>query len=115
MTFGWGLLMTLWLPLIDSAKSYQSVFTSLNKVLPKNHNCINSLNVTSPQRLLLNYYTDIKLQTFETTNQLNCNYYLIQDVKGTGKMQPDSEWKQVWNGKRPADRKESFRLFKRIN
>lgn len=114
MTFGWGLLMTLWLPLIDSAKSYQTVFLSMNKVLPKTYNCMNSLDVGKPQGLLLNYYTNIQLQAFETTQQLNCDFYLLQDEKGIGKMQPGQEWKQIWVGKRAADRKEAFRLFQRI-
>ncbi len=114
MTFGWGLLMTLWLPLIDSAKSYQSVFLSMNKVLPKTYNCMNSLDVAQPQALLLNYYTNIQLQPFEITQQLNCDFYLLQDVKGVGRMQPGQEWKQIWAGKRAADRKEGFRLFQRI-
>ncbi len=114
MTFGWSLLMTLWLPLIDSAKSYQAVFLGMNKVLPKTYNCMNSLDVGQPQRLLLNYYTNIQLQPFETTQQLNCDFYLLQDVKGVGKMQPGQEWKQIWIGKRAADRKEGFRLFQRV-
>jgi 4-amino-4-deoxy-L-arabinose transferase-like glycosyltransferase len=114
MTFGWGLLMTLWLPLIDSAKSYQAVFLSMNKVLPKTYNCMNSLDVGQPQSLLLNYYTNIQLQPFETTQQLNCDFYLLQDVKGMGKMQPGQEWEQIWAGKRAADRKEGFRLFQRV-
>lgn len=114
MTFGWGLLMTLWLPLIDSAKSYHTVFLSMNKVLPKTYNCMNSLDVGQPQGLLLNYYTNIQLQPFETTQQLNCDFYLLQDVKGEGKMQPGQEWKQIWSGKRAADRKEGFRLFQRV-
>jgi 4-amino-4-deoxy-L-arabinose transferase-like glycosyltransferase len=114
MTFGWGLLMTLWLPLIDAAKSYQAVFIGMNKVLPKTYNCMNSLDVGQPQSLLLNYYTNIQLQPFETTQQLNCDFYLLQDVKGVGKMQPGQEWKQIWIGKRAADRKEGFRLFQRI-
>ena len=114
MTFGWGLLMTLWLPLLDSAKSYQPVFASLNNALPKNYNCVSSLNVAQPQRLLLNYYTNIKLQPFETTQQLSCDLYLLQDVKGIGDMHPGQEWQLLWKGRRTADRKESFRLFKRI-
>jgi 4-amino-4-deoxy-L-arabinose transferase-like glycosyltransferase len=114
MTFGWGLLMTLWLPLIDSAKSYQAIFIDMNKVLPKTYNCINSLSVGQPQRLLLNYYTNIQLQPFEATQQLTCDFYLLQDVKGVGKMQPGQEWKQIWIGKRAADRKEGFRLFQRV-
>lgn len=112
MTLGWSLLMTLWLPLIDSAKSYESVFTSLEKAIPRHHNCINSLDVGKPQRMLFNYYTNIKLRPVEDTKQLNCNLYLIQDSKGFGKMQPSEEWKLIWHGKRPADRKEGFRLYR---
>lgn len=115
MTFGWTLLMSLWLPLLDSAKSYQSVFTSLNNALPNEYNCVNSLGVGQQQQLLLHYYTDIKLQPFESTQKLDCNFYLLQDVRGVGKMQPGQEWSLIWSGKRTADRKESFRLFKRIN
>ena len=115
MTFGWGLLMTLWLPLIDSAKSYQPVFSSLQKALPKKYVCVNSLNIGQSQLMLVNYYTNIKLQPFETTQRLDCNFYLIQDEKGTGKLQPGPEWKLKWSGKRTADRKESFRLFQRLN
>lgn len=113
MTFVWSLLMTLWLPLIDSAKSYQSVFTSMQKALPKKYICMNSLNVADPQRLLLNYYTNIELKPFETTHELSCDLYLLQDVRGIGRMQPSDEWKLLWSGKRPADRKEVFRLFQR--
>jgi 4-amino-4-deoxy-L-arabinose transferase-like glycosyltransferase len=115
MTFVWGLLMTLWLPLIDSAKSYKPVFTSLNKALPNHYSCINSLNVAQPQRLLLNYYTNIKLQPFEATQQLSCDLYLFQDVKGVGTMHPGQDWKLIWSGKRTADRKEGFRLFQRVS
>jgi 4-amino-4-deoxy-L-arabinose transferase-like glycosyltransferase len=114
MTFGWGLLMTLWLPLLDSAKSYQPVFAGLDNALPKNHTCINSLNVAQPQRLLLNYYTDIKLQPFEISQQLSCDFYLLQDVKDVGEMHPGQEWQLIWKGRRTADRKESFRLFQRL-
>lgn len=112
MTFGWGLLMTLWLPMIDSAKSYRPLFASMSKALPKSYHCVNSLNVGQAQRLLLNYYTDIRLQPFEWTQRLSCDLYLIQDERGTGKMQPGAEWQLIWKGKRITDRKESFRLFK---
>jgi 4-amino-4-deoxy-L-arabinose transferase-like glycosyltransferase len=111
MTFGWGLLMTLWLPLLDSAKSYQPVFDSLSKALPKEYRCINSLNVAQSQRLLLNYHTNIELRPFETTQKLDCDLYLLQDVRGTGKMQPGQDWNLIWTGKRVADRREGFRLY----
>lgn len=113
MTFSWGLLMTLWLPWIDAAKSYQPVFASMMQAVPASTSCINSLEIGQSQRQLMHYYTGINLQEFEKTNQLNCNYYLIQDTRGSAKMQPSDEWKLIWHGKRKADRKESFRLFER--
>jgi 4-amino-4-deoxy-L-arabinose transferase-like glycosyltransferase len=113
MTFGWSLLMTLWLPWIDSAKSYEPVFTGIYKVLPANTSCINSLGVGQSQRMLFSYYTSINLKSVETTELLDCNFYLIQDERGVAKMQPADEWKLIWRGKRAAERKESFRLFQR--
>lgn len=115
MTFGWTLLMTLWLPLIDSAKSYQPVFAGLAHAMPTDYRCINSLNVGQSQRLLLHYHTNISLRPFEDTQELSCDFYLLQDTKGMGKMQPGQEWEMIWSGRRIADRKEGFRLFRRIN
>ncbi|MEO6117641.1 MAG: glycosyl transferase, partial [Methylotenera sp.] len=78
------------------------------------YTCINSLNAGQAQRMLFEYYTNIKLRPFEISQQLNCDLYLIQDERGSGKMQPGSEWTLIWSGKRPADRKESFRLFQLV-
>lgn len=114
MTFSWVLLMTLWLPMIDSAKSYQQTFISMKQALPKHYQCINSLNVGLQQRLLLNYHTNITLIPFEESQTLTCDFYLLQDTKGSGIMQPGSEWQKIWAGRRNADRKEGFRLFKRV-
>lgn len=113
MTFSWSLLMALWLPWINSAKSYEPVFSSIYKKLPADTSCINSLGVGQSQRLLFSYYTSINLKSIEADAQLACNFYLIQDERGIAKMQPGDEWKLIWQGKRAADRKESFRLFER--
>ncbi|MGB4812984.1 MAG: glycosyl transferase [Methylophilaceae bacterium] len=115
MTFCWVLLMTLWLPMIDAAKSYSSTFTSLKQVLPMQYNCINSLNVALPQRLLLNYHANITLIPFEESQALSCDFYLLQDAKDSGVMQPGAEWQKIWAGRRNADRKEGFRLFRRVS
>jgi 4-amino-4-deoxy-L-arabinose transferase-like glycosyltransferase len=111
MTFGWSLLMSLWLPWIDTAKSYEPVFSGIYKMLPANTSCVNSLGVGQSQRMLFSYYTSINLKSVETTELLNCNFYLIQDERGVARMQPSDDWRLIWQGKRAADRKESFRLF----
>ena len=115
MTCVWTLLMTLWLPMIDSARSYNGVFTQLKNVLPKEYACITSNHLGESQRDLLHYYANVKTQAFETEQNLNCDLYLIQDEKGREKIEPGSDWKLIWNGKRISDRRESFRLFQRVN
>ncbi|WP_047539762.1 ArnT family glycosyltransferase [Methylotenera versatilis] len=115
MTCVWTLLMTLWLPMIDSARSYSTVFTQFKNALPEKYACIISNGLGESQRDLLHYYTDIKTQAFETEQNLNCDLYLIQDEKGSKKIEPGADWKLIWDGKRISDRRESFRLFQRVN
>jgi 4-amino-4-deoxy-L-arabinose transferase-like glycosyltransferase len=112
ITTAWSLLVILWLPWIDSAKSYQGVMTSLEAALPKRYACMNSRNLGSAQTALLYYYTDIRTQPFETTQRLDCDLYLIQDERAAKKVKPGTGWKLIWKGKRAADRRESFRLYR---
>ena len=111
MTCVWTLLMTLWLPLIDSARSYQAVFSSFSKALPANYSCVKSQNLGAAQRDLLHYYTDIKTLNAESEQALTCDLYLIEDEKGHDKIEPNSDWRLIWSGKRASERRESFRLF----
>ncbi|HAJ70654.1 MAG TPA: glycosyl transferase [Methylophilaceae bacterium] len=111
MTCVWTLLMTLWLPMLESARSYSTVFTSLKKSLPKHYACVNSNHVGDAQRDLLHYYAHIKTYPLETVQQLNCDLYLIQDDRGRKKIEPGHDWKLIWKGKRISERKEGFRLF----
>ncbi|HEY8119617.1 MAG TPA: glycosyl transferase [Methylophilaceae bacterium] len=115
ITMAWSLLMTLWLPWIDSAKSYEGMMLNLKKAIPQHYACINSRNVGGPQRALLDYYTDMRTQPLEQGQRLDCDLYLIQDERGRDKVEPGHEWKLIWHGKRPADRRESFRLYKHVN
>ena len=112
MTAVWTLLMTLWLPMIDSARSYETLFTDLKQVLPKRYACVTGNHLGKAQRDLLHYYANIKAQTVETEGALNCDLYLIQDERGREKVEPGKDWKLIWSGNRVAERRESFRLFK---
>lgn len=114
VTCVWTLLMTLWLPLIDAARSYGDVFTQLKARLPERSSCVTSQNLGSAQRDLLHYYADIKAFRFEDENSRQCDLYLIQDEKGREKIEPGPEWKLLWSGKRQSERRESFRLYQHI-
>ena len=111
MTCVWTLLMSLWLPMIDSARSYQTIFTSLKQTLPRKYACLTSNSLGKAQIDLLHYYANIKAQTIETNGALNCDLYLIQDEKSRDKVNPGKDWKLIWSGMRATERHESFRLF----
>jgi 4-amino-4-deoxy-L-arabinose transferase-like glycosyltransferase len=115
MTAVWTLLMTLWLPMIDSARSYRDVFTNLKNALPAKYACISSNNLGDPQRDLLHYFANVKTQNVETEGALNCDLYLVQDEKNREKIELGANWKLIWSGKRVSERKESFRLFQQLN
>ena len=111
MTCVWTLLMTLWLPLIDSARSYDDVFSSMAKALPTKYACVKSQSLGTAQRDLLHYYANVKTLSFESEQSLNCDLYLIEDEKGDQLIAPGNDWKLIWSGKRISERRESFRLF----
>lgn len=115
MTAVWTLLMSLWLPMIDSARSYHTVFTSLKQALPIKFACITSHGIGDAQRDLLHYFANVKTQEIETNGSLGCDIYLIQDEKNREKVEPGADWRLIWSGKRISERRESFRLFQRIN
>ncbi|MEQ1600235.1 MAG: glycosyl transferase [Methylophilaceae bacterium] len=115
MTMTWCLLMTLWLPWIDAAKSYQKVMFSLKDALPADYICVSSYHLGTPQRALLDYYTNILTQPTERTQPISCDLYLIQDERNKEKIEPGADWKLIWQGKRASDRFESFRLYQYVS
>jgi hypothetical protein len=110
LTMAWSLLMALWLPMIDSAKSYQSVMHNLKKSLPRNFDCINSSGVGKAQQALLDYYTDLHLTS---STEKSCHLLLIQIDKNQPLEPISDEWQLIWEGKRPADRHERFSLYQK--
>lgn len=108
-TMVWSLLMCLWLPWIDSARSYAGVMQGIGKAVPEQYNCLQSANLGSAQEALLDYYTDIRVQVLR--RGVECNLYLIQDERGKPIITPGDEWRLIWQGKRAAERRESFRLY----
>jgi len=108
----WLLLMTLWLPWGNYIKSYAGVARQIQAVLPAAKYCVES-DIGSPQRASLAYFGDI---TFAQFDQKDCTYLLLQDhhrSNNTASMmhRGDESWRLIWQGRRPSDRDERFRLY----
>jgi 4-amino-4-deoxy-L-arabinose transferase-like glycosyltransferase len=112
----WLLLMTLWLPWINYGKSYAGVAQQLASKLPRDHYCVNS-NVGPAQRASFAYFGQLY---FARLPDSRCDYLLLQDSVGKkdgarNLKEFDGKWNLLWEGRRPSDRDERFRLYHRQN
>lgn len=111
----WLLLMTLWLPWGNYMKSYAGVAQQIAASLPPERNCVDA-EVGPAQRASFAYYGQIPFARFEGTR---CDYLLLQDQsRATGQEQrllrAGERWQMLWEGHRPSDRDERFRLYRRL-
>ncbi len=114
ITMAWSLLMSLWLPMLDSAKSYASVSLSMQKALPKRFNCINSIGLSSNQQNLFNYYLHQPLHASEWYLSQECNLLLVRNENRYSEITPaKNRWKLIWTDKRPAERHVYYKLYQK--
>ncbi len=112
MTLIWGLLMSLFISWLDAGKSYRSTIHSLTQAMPAHTGCIASQGLGEPQRAMLDYYANIITQRAEIGKGAECNLMLTQGgVDKVAALSP--EWQQIWEGNRPGDKSERYRLFQR--
>ncbi len=111
VTLVWVLAMTLWLPWLDSGKSYRGMVASLKLSLPKHYNCLASQEVGATQRAMMQYFGEI--DTRPGTNR-RCDMVLTQGSSIKGSSGRKREWKLIWEGGRPSDKEERFRLYQRV-
>jgi 4-amino-4-deoxy-L-arabinose transferase-like glycosyltransferase len=116
LTLCWALVSTLWLEWIDYAKSYRSVFTSMQSAFPHKHRCIASSGLGESERAMLRYVLGINTQRKEITPTADCDLLLINGTAETPPRNVDlSHWKLAWEGARPCDLRERFWLFKKAD
>ena len=113
ITMFWMLAMTLWLPFIDQGKSYRAMAMSLKQALPAPRNCIASRGLGEAQRAMLDYLIDLRTRRLELTAGNNCRYLLTQGVQTAPTFEDGEDWRLVWEGARPGDRVELYRLYQR--
>jgi 4-amino-4-deoxy-L-arabinose transferase-like glycosyltransferase len=111
----WVLLTTLFMPDLNYSKSYASVGRELAALLPPGGKCIDS-NAGLPQRGSLAYFGQLP---FAKPGEKECDLFLLQDSvrlrDSLEARQPprDKEWELLGERRRPADRDERFRLYRR--
>lgn len=106
----WLLASLLWLPWFDYGRSYRTVAQAVARQLPKQNACLLELKLGDTQRASLAYFSGLEPQPWGPNS--SCRWLLVQDSP-PAQFQPGSEWNKIWEGGRPGDRKERFRLYRR--
>jgi 4-amino-4-deoxy-L-arabinose transferase-like glycosyltransferase len=132
MVLAWFLLMTLWLPIFNYKKTYTDLAHTLAAQVDPRHQCISTVGVSASQRALFMQGGPLKFEAVsyaqirirrgaQITNEAGfnpktlpstCDYLLIEDRSDRPRAGPDASWSKVWEGRRPSDRRERFRLFR---
>lgn len=107
-TLMWVLLMTLWLPTINYAKTYAPVAERFAKALPKNARCVDSSYLGDAQLASFTYFTKIKLEDNE-----QCDYKLThssEEARASAILNRQ-QLTLIWEDRRDSDRDERLRLY----
>lgn len=112
LSLGYGLVMTLWLPVLESNMSYRHL-APLRAVLPPSRDCVASSGLGEPQRAMLHYYAGVQTLRVEEHPGAKCDWFLmLTDFRVPQRpVPPGGPWELVWEN--VHSRKELFRLFKR--
>jgi hypothetical protein len=107
----WLLLMTLWLPWLNYGKSYAGVAEQIGARLPASGYCVDT-NVGPSQRASFAYFGQVEFARF---GNHDCDFLLLQDSGNSPLMKKDDEGSLhlLWEGRRPSDRDERYRLYRR--
>jgi hypothetical protein len=85
---------------------------SLARELPET-GCVASLHLGEPQRALIDYFVRIKTVRLEVEPDAPCPALLVQGWRDIETPLPASGWTLVWEGARPGDGRERYRLYRR--
>ncbi len=111
ITVAWALVMTIWLPFLDQAKSYRSVVADFQRNLTPGA-CVASRNLTEPQRAVFHYFAGVRTIRENAKGADECPQLLVHSASSLEPPRPPG-WKLAWRGTRPGDDKEYFWLFAR--
>ncbi len=111
VTLVWGLASTIWLPYLDSRRSYRWAVESLVKALPAG--CVASRNLGESQRAVIHYFAGIKTVREEVTPSHECPTLLVQYGRLDGTPPAPPGWTALWSGGRRGDDTERFVLYAR--
>jgi len=111
VVLAWTLLMTLWLPLLDYARSYRAHVASLARVIPPGA-CLAAPNLPRPLTAALEYHGRWRVDASPKAAEGPCAF-LILTTKVQSKLPEPAGWQRVVAEQRPTDKDDVTVVFRR--
>ncbi len=113
ITVVWALLATLFIGWADTSKSYRSMIADMQRAMPKQYQCFASRELGDAQRAMLHYFADIRTERVEIKPQAFACDLLLAQGRPLDELVMTPEWQKIWEGHRPGDKDERFRLYQK--
>ena len=119
----WLLLMTLWLPLLDYARSYAPWAQQIESIMTKHggtrSTCVMSYGLNLGQMTGFHYHGEldvISLDDAKRPQHASCDWLLVDTARrpDLARVIQPQEWQRIQTVLRPADRKEDVTLYRRV-
>jgi hypothetical protein len=108
----WLLLMTLWLPLLDHARSYRPLIDQIALHVPRG-SCVATNNVVRGQGVALEYLGGYRVETANTPATTGCGFWLRQELRLTPLPAPPT-WALAARVNRPTDKDEVTAIYRKL-
>ncbi len=114
LTAVWGLMATLFIGWADTTKSYRTMIADMGRAMPKQYQCFASRDLGEAQRAMLHYFAGIRSERVEVKPSAFACDLLLAQGRPLDELVMAPEWRKIWEGHRPGDKDERFRLYQKF-
>jgi 4-amino-4-deoxy-L-arabinose transferase-like glycosyltransferase len=107
----WLLLMTLWLPVLDYARSYRPLMERIARHVPRNA-CISAQDLSRGQIVALEHMAGYRVDAAAPPSTTACDFMLRLEQRSKPKP-PPAGWSLVARERRPSDAEEITAIYRR--
>jgi 4-amino-4-deoxy-L-arabinose transferase-like glycosyltransferase len=107
----WLLLMTLWLPLLDYARSYRPLVARIGAVVPRD-GCLAAAGVPLSQIAALEHLGRHRIDATSTPQTTTCRWLMVVQTP-TRTVDPGPGWQRVARERRPTERDDFTVVYRR--
>ena len=113
-TLSWLLLMTLWLPLLDYARSYAPMSRQIARLVDKNA-CVEIFGVAGAQAAAFQYHGQLELR--QVGASASCPYLIVDSAAQPRLSETVNlpDWAFQATVRRPTDKNDNVAIYKRVS